>query len=71
MSAEKKLFRFYKDDEIYGPFNLPSETCCFLFDVQRKGLENVYQVSAMITSHMPVGNLGRVTVYEALPVCFG
>ena len=71
MSAEKKLFRYYKDDEFYGPFDLPSQTCCFLLDIQLQKVWKNYHVGVTISAYMPKGNLGRVTVYEALPVCFG
>ena len=60
-----------KAEKVYGPIDLPGQTCCLLLDIQRETLWKNYHLGVTITSHMPKGNLGRVTVHEALPVCFG
>ena len=61
----------YKAEKVYGPIDLPSQTCCFLLDIQLQKVWKNYHVGVTISAYMPKGNLGRVTVYEALPVCFG
>ena len=65
------LFSIYDDQKTYGPINLPSQTCCTLLDVQQRTVWENYQLNVKITYRASWGNLGRVTVHEALPVCFG
>ena len=66
MSADKEIFRYnIYHEKIYGPIGLPSETCGTLCDEQERYVWREYNLWAT------VGNLGRVTVHEALPVCFG
>ena len=66
MSADKGLFSYnLYHEKAYGPLGLPSETCGPLYDEQERYVWREYHLWAT------VGNLGRVTVHEALPVCFG
>ena len=71
MAAAKPLFSYYKDELVYGPIDLPNQKCCPLFDELRRTVWENYQVDVKINNRAPWGNLGRVTVHEALPVCFG
>ena len=61
----------YEVEKVYGPIDLPSQTCCFLLGIQEQKVWKNYHVGVTISAYMPKCNLGRVTVHEALPVCFG
>ena len=68
------LFNYYHNtmdwEKSYGPIDVPSHTRGPLLREQER-----YMRTAFSRGHEHVwtewGNLGRVTVHEALPVCFG
>ena len=64
------LFSITDDRKTYGPLNMPDQTCT-LSDRQQRTVWEIYRLWAKINYRAPWGNLGRVTVHEALPVCFG
>ena len=64
------LFIITDDRKTYGPLNMPDETC-YLTDRQHKTMWKTHRLNVNITYRASWGNLGRVTVHEALPVCFG
>ena len=61
----------YKVEKVYGPIDLPSQTCCFLLNEQERYVRRAFGATYDWQVWTEWGNLGRVTVYEALPVCFG
>ena len=66
------LFSITDDRKTYGPLNMPSQTyTCTLSDEQQRYVWKTHRLNVNITYRASWGNLGRVTVHEALPVCFG
>ena len=72
MSADKGLFSYnLYDEKAYGPIDLPSQTCGPLLNEQERYVRRAFGDVYYAQVWTMWGNLGRVTVHEALPVCFG
>ena len=58
-------------EKYYGPIDVPSHTCGPLLREQERYVRRAFGRVDNEQVWTEWGNLGRVTVHEALPVCFG